>query len=411
MTILLLLLIYLVFISLGLPDSLLGSSFPAIAENLAISVDHAGYIGMTVSLFTILSSAFSDKLVEKLSTKVVISLSILLTALGLIGFSTVRENTFFLFYVYAIPLGLGAGAIDSSLNNYVALHYKAIHMNWLHCAWGVGASISPLIAGAFIQAGTSKGWDKGVLTVAIIQLSIALLSFIAFPLWKRAFPEMKREEEKKEEKTSKKSLFTNPIFYLSIFAFFCYSGLESSCGLWSSSFFCYHWNTDTQKAANLTSLFYFGITAGRFLCGPLSLKMKEKNIIRLGETLMVLGGVLMTLNFSIYLSIVGVALFGFGCAPIFPAFIRLTPYRFSTKLSQSVMGLQMALAYCGTDIISPVYGYVSKTLGNQFFTLPYLLLFLTVVMIILSETCNRLCEKRDQKLTDKERSYYVLDHQ
>ena len=192
MTILLLLLIYLVFISLGLPDSLLGSSFPAIAENLAISVDHAGYIGMTVSLFTILSSAFSDKLVEKLSTKVVISLSILLTALGLIGFSTVRENTFFLFYVYAIPLGLGAGAIDSSLNNYVALHYKAIHMNWLHCAWGVGASISPLIAGAFIQAGTSKGWDKGVLTVAIIQLSIALLSFIAFPLWKRAFPEMKR---------------------------------------------------------------------------------------------------------------------------------------------------------------------------------------------------------------------------
>ena len=126
---------------------------------------------------------------------------------------------------------------------------------------------------------------------------------------------------------------------------------------------------------------------------------------------MVLGGVLMTLNFSIYLSIVGVALFGFGCAPIFPAFIRLTPYRFSTKLSQSVMGLQMALAYCGTDIISPVYGYVSKTLGNQFFTLPYLLLFLTVVMIILSETCNRRCEKRDQKSTDKERSYYVLDHQ
>ncbi len=389
---------------------MLGSSFPAIAENLSISSDQAGYIGLVVSGCTIISSFFSEKLIKKLTTKWVVTLSILLTAFGLFSFSLVKEGYTWVFYLCAIPLGLGAGAIDSALNNYVALHYKAIHMNWLHCSWGVGASVSPLIISPFIDtSNSSSGWEKGVRVVAIVQLSIALISFLALPLWAKANQsENIRKEEEKEAivDVEKKPLLKNPVFYLTIIGFFCYCGLETTTGLWSGNYFYYTWNVDSKEAASLTSLFYIGITTGRFICGPLSLKIKEKWMIRIGESVLITGLVLMLLPFSKYCAIVGIVLCGIGCAPIYPAIIRLTPYRFSKAVSLKAMGMQMAIAYLGNVAISPLFGLTCRMLDNSFYLLPYVILFFALLMTFVHEVTNYKLKKRDSLLTEEERLQY-----
>lgn len=389
---------------------MLGSSFPAIAENLSIASDQAGYIGLVVSGCTIISSFFSEKLIQKLTTKWVVSLSILLTAFGLFLFSLVKADYPWMFYLAAIPLGLGAGAIDSALNNYVALHYKAIHMNWLHCSWGLGASISPLIISPFINTSNqSSGWEKGVRVVAIVQLSIAFLSFLALPLWKKANhseEKLGKEEEKEYVSVEKTPLFRNPVFYLAIIGFFCYCGLETTTGLWSGNYFYYTWNVDSKEAASLTSLFYIGITTGRFICGPLSLRVKEKWMIRLGESILITGLILMLLPFSKYCAIVGIVLCGVGCAPIYPAIIRLTPYRFSKAVSLKAMGMQMAIAYLGNVSISPLFGLTARMLGNQFYLLPYVILFFALLMTTVHEILNVRLKKRDSTLTDEEKLQY-----
>ena len=411
MAIILLLLIYLIFISLGLPDSILGSSFPAIAENLSISVDQAGYISMVICVCTIISATFSDKLISKIGTKWTVSISIILTVIGLIIFSFTTNSTIWMFYLAALPLGLGAGCIDSALNNYVALHYKAIHMNWLHCCWGIGASTSPLIIGQFIDsANHSSGWNRGVQVVALIQLGICVLSFISIPLWEKVEKNFEKTLEKTEEKLVKtptpKSLFRNPVFYLAISGFFLYCSFELTCGFWSGNYFYYAWNVDTSKAATLTSLFYIGIAVGRFVCGIISLKVKEKGMIRLGSALLLVGTICMMMPFSIYFGIVGMLLCGLGCSPIYPAIIKMTPYRFSKSLSQKVMGLQMALAYCGNLIVSPLYGFICKQFNNAFFTLPYLVFTLASLMIVVHEVSNAILKKRDLSLTEEEKKEY-----
>lgn len=388
---------------------MLGSSFPAIAENLSISPDQAGYIGLVVSGGTILSSFFSEKLISKLSTKVVVSCSILLTALGLFIFSMVKVPYTWCFYLAAIPLGLGAGAIDSALNNYVALHYKALHMNWLHCSWGVGASLSPLIISAFIDTSNqSSGWNKGVSTICMIQLSIALLSFVSIPLWKKVEQgNLKKEEEQREYRNvEKRSLFKNPVFYLAITGFFCYCALETTTGLWSGNYFYYTYHVDSKQAASLTSLFYIGITAGRFLSGPLSLKVKEKWMIRGGEAILVLGLLLMVLPLGLYPAMAGIALCGMGCAPIYPAIIRLTPYRFSKAVSLKAMGLQMAIAYCGNITLSPLFGLVARQLGDSFYLLPYVILFFALLMVTVHEISNTMLLKRDRNLSEEDKVEY-----
>lgn len=409
MSIILLIIIYIIFVSLGLPDSVIGSTFPAIAENLEISPDMAGYIGFVISLCTIISSLFSEKLISKFSTKVVVAFSILLTSSGLFCFHLVTANYVWAFFLIAVLLGLGAGGIDSALNNYVALHYKAIHMNWLHCSWGLGASLSPILIASFIDSSNhSIGWNKGILLIAIIQLCIAIISFISFPLWKKVDEiSLQKEETKKETKpVSKKSLFKNPIFYLGMFGFFCYCGLETTTGNWGGFFFQYGKGFNTQDAARLDSLFYIGITTGRFICGPISLKIKEKNMIRIGEITLILGSIIALLPFSNVLSIIGFLMIGIGCAPIYPAIIRSTPYRFSKSLSQHVMGLEMAIAYCGNLLISPLYGLIVKTF-DLYFVLPYLVLFLVLVMAFSHEIINMKLSIRDKKLSKEEMQEFI----
>lgn len=413
MSILLLLLIYLIFISLGLPDSILGSSFPAIAENLKISVDHAGYIGMVITSCTIVSSFFSDKLVEKFQTRWLILISILLTALGLGLYSFVQMDSIWLFYLAALPLGLGAGCIDACLNNYVALHYKAIHMNWLHCFWGVGASISPFIVGGFINPNqNSTGWEKGVLTVCIIQIAIAVLTFLCLPLWNKVKTNSQEFEREEEVKTSfeRKSLFSNSVFYLAVFGFFCYCGMETMTGFWSGNYFYHTYQVDSATAANLTSMFYLGITIGRFISGFISLKVKEMNLIRIGEGLIVIGTILMGLNLNLYLAIAGMILTGIGFAPIYPAIIRLTPYRFSKAMSQKAMGMEMAFAYCGNLIVSPLFGVICRFDEARFISLPYVALGFVVVMIVLHEAVSAKLKKRDSRLTEAEKQQYQVQN-
>ncbi|MFA6829373.1 MAG: MFS transporter [Bacilli bacterium] len=411
MAVSLLLIIYLIFISLGLPDSMLGSIFPAIADNLSISKDISGYIGITVSCFTIISSLFSEKLIKKFKTGKVVSFSILLTALGLLLFSFVREQ-YWCFFLCAIPLGLGAGAIDSALNNYVALNYKPIHMNWLHCSWGVGASIGPMIMSAFIDsANQSSGWYNGILAIFFVQLAICLISFITLPLWNKVANKEKLDIDNKsieeEPQAETKSLFKNPIFYLSIVGIFCYCALETTTGVWSGFFFNQGKGFSTADAARLSAMFYIGITIGRFISGPLSLKIKEINMIRMGESLLIVGLILALLPGSVYFSVVGFAFIGLGCAPIYPAIISLTPYRFSKAMSQKVMGLQMACAYCGNVLISPFYGLVAKNLDNYLF-LPWVVLVLALGMVVCHEIINIKLTLRDKNLTDEEKKQYLI---
>lgn len=339
----LLIIIYLTFVSLGLPDSLLGSSFPAIATNLNLPLNTSGYVGMVVSACTILSSLSSGFLPKRIQAKWIISSSVLATALALIAFSFVRAGYGWAFYASAVPLGLGAGAIDSALNSYVALHYKAIHMNWLHASWGVGASIGPLIIGGFIDStNNSAGWDKGLLTIAFLQLAISALLFLTLPLWNKAFPEEKKEE-KAEEGTrleKKENLFSNPVFYLALGGFFCYCALESATGLWIGNFFHLGMGSSTAEAATLTVTFYIGITVGRFIAGPLSLKWNEKAMIRLGQALICLGIAFALMPFHKFLPIVGFVLTGLGCAPIYPAVIRSTPIASPRRRRKRPWGLR-----------------------------------------------------------------------
>lgn len=418
MATILLLIIYLIFISLGLPDSVLGSSFPAIAENLKIDASVASYLSPLVSIGTIISSFLSPYLIKKFKAQWVVSFSIFLTAIGLLLFSFAKENTWWLLFVSTVPLGLGAGAIDSALNNYVAIHYKALHMNWLHCSWGVGTVISPLIIGAFIDSNNnSTGWNKGIIIISIIQFIIMLISFISIPLWYKISNNNTNKKEEKEEviddnKYTYKYFFTNPIFYLTVIGFFSYCALETTTGLWTGAYLNIGKGFSTQEAATFTSLFYIGITSGRFLSGPLSLKFKENNMIRIGEVILVISSIILIISSSTKgdytksLALAGICLIGLGCAPIYPAIIRLTPYRFSITGSQKAMGLEVAIAYTGNLLVPFLVGQIAKLLNNNYLILPYVLIFFIVLMITCHESINIKLNKRDKNLTVDERKEY-----
>lgn len=410
----LLIIIYMIFISLGLPDSMLGSSFPAIADNIKAPIQFTSYISPITSICTILSSLCTPFLIKRFKEQYVISFSIMLTAIGLLIFSFARENTLYLLFISAVPLGLGAGAIDASINNYVALHYKAIHMNWLHCCWGVGASISPMIIGAFIDpSNNSKGWNIGILTVSIIQFVIMFISFISVPLWNRMKVKEDKKEEKKEDYKYVK-LFKNPVFYLTVLAFFCYCGLETTMGLWTGSYLNYGKGFDTAQAASLSSFFFIGITVGRFISGPLSLKIKENNMIRIGEIIISISMVFMIIS-SVYqeeytksLALASIVICGLGCAPIYPAIIRLTPYRFSKAGSQKAMSLEVAIAYIG-NLISPfIFGEIAKAINN-YLILPYIIITFLSVMILCHEIINIRLKKRDSILNDEDKKKYLAE--
>lgn len=376
MSTVLLIVIYIIFISLGLPDSFIGSSWPAISQSMSLPEDFQGILTLIISFFTIISSFLTAKLIDAFKPKGVVIISISLTIIGLIGFS--YSNSFYLLCLSAIPLGFGAGAIDATLNNYVALNYKAIHLNWLHASWGAGASISPFIVGFFLT--DLNGWREGALVLSIIQSCIFLIAIFSIPIWNKCELSLNNREEIKEEKTNigffKTFRIKGVIF--AIIGFFCYIGIEQITGLWFSSLCVFDLGIGEESASKWAGLFYLGMFVGRAISGLLSLKIKDKNMIRIGEGILILGIVLLSFNFIHILLPLSAMIIGLGCAPIYPGIIHSTPTRFSKKYSQNVMSVQVGCAYIANITLAPFFGIFGRRVSFL-----YMPLFLMILLILL----------------------------
>ena len=397
MVTLLLALIYLAFISLGLPDSLLGSAWPQMHLDLGAQLSMEGIISMLISCGTVISSLFSEKIIYKFGTGMISAVSTLLTAVALFGFSV--SGNFYMLCFLAIPYGLGAGAIDAALNNYVALHFASRHMSWLHCFWGIGAAVGPYVMGVSMSLG--KGWRGGYLAISVIQLVLTIVLFAALPLWK--INQEKNEEsitEKKEPKKLKEIFKIKGVAFVLI-AFFCYCAVEQTTGLWASSYFVINRGLSNHTAASFVGLFYIGITGGRFLSGFIADKFGDKKMIRLGICGILIGVVFLLIPanqlFSSYkmlkeiFPLIGLGFVGFGCAPIYPSVIHATPDNFGKENSQAIIGIQMAFAYMGVIIMPALFGIISQYITIALF--PIYIMLITLVMFIMSEKMNKLKSK------------------
>ena len=390
---LLLAVIYVAFISLGLPDALLGSGWPSMYQQLNVPISYAGIINMIIAGGTIVSSFFSDKMTRKLKTGMVTLLSVAMTAVALIGLSF--STSFLQLCLWAIPYGLGAGAVDAALNNFVALNYKAKHMNWLHCFWGVGAAAGPYIMGAALTRGSQ--WTAGYRMVSIIQFALVGILVLSLPLWQKTNTVAVTEMEETRSLTLAQTIGlpgAKPIFL----AFFCYCAVESTTGLWVSSYLVVHRGMNPQTAASWTSLFFLGITVGRLLSGFAANRMSNKSMIRLGQSLIMFGALLLFIPFIQIISLVGILSIGLGCAPIFPSLLHDTPENFGSDKSQAIMGIQMASAYVGTTLVPPLFGVIADRITISVF--PVVILTFAMVMLIMTEQVNKMRQCRKVRLTN-----------
>ena len=389
MTQLLLAIIYLAFISLGLPDSLLGSAWPTMYIQFDVPISYAGIISMIISAGTIISSLQSDRLTKKLGTGKVTAISVASTAVALFGFSF--SHSFWALCLWAIPYGLGAGSVDASLNNYVALHYESRHMSWLHCMWGVGATVGPYIMGIALSMG--QGWNMGYRYIGIIQVILTSVLIFSLPLWKGRTEETEVEELQTDPaENGKKVLSVREILKISgarevMLCFFCYCALEQTAGLWASSYLTLHKGVSSEMAAIFASLFYIGITVGRAISGFITMKLNDIQMIRLGQGIIVAGIVAMILPGSNILAMAGLVLIGLGCAPIYPCVIHSTPAHFGADKSQAIIGVQMAFAYIGTMLMPPLFGIIAR--GISVALLPFYLFAILIVMIIMHELLTK----------------------
>lgn len=380
---LLLMMIYLAFISLGLPDSLIGSGWPVMHTDLAVPLSYAGIVTMIISVGTIISSLLSDRLTRKMGTGLLTAISVLSTAIALFGFSI--ADSFLLLCLWAIPYGFGAGAVDAALNNYVALHYSSRHMNWLHCMWGIGASISPYIMGYALS--NQIGWQSGYQYVGIIQISLTLFLFITLPLWQKRQKSQATTVVKAEPLSFRQLKNIRGLSYV-LLSFLAYCALEQTAGLWSATYLTEAKQLDTDSAARFTSFFFLGITIGRFLSGIVAGRFSDRQLIRGGITLSGLGVGLMMIPVSSALpALIGLVVIGLGCAPIYPAIIHSTPDNFGEAHSQAIIGVQMAFAYLGTTFMPPLFGLIANHISVQIF--PFFLLIFVVVMLVSTEKLNQ----------------------
>lgn len=379
----LLVIIYIAFISLGLPDSILGSAWPSMYTELGVSVSYAGIISMIIAGGTIISSLFSDKLIRKLGTGKVTALSVAMTAIALMGFSF--SHSFWQLCLWGVPYGLGAGSVDAALNNFVALHYKSRHMSWLHCFWGVGATAGPYIMGLCLTRGLK--WNSGYSAIGIIQIVLVIGLVLSLPLWKSKKTSVE-ESTSAHSSISLKDTLKLPGAKPILAAFFCYCSLEATAGLWASSYMVLYKGISPEKAAKWAALFYLGITIGRFICGFITEKAGDKYMVRSGQCIALLGAVSLLLPFGQIVTLAGLILIGIGCAPIFPSLLHETPENFGAQNSQSIMGMQMASAYVGTTVMPPVFGFISGYIGVGIY--PMYLMFFVVGMFIMVERMNKI---------------------
>lgn len=383
---LLLAVIYLSFISLGLPDSLLGSAWPVMHAELGVPVSWAGIVTMIISCGTIVSSLLSDRLTRRFGAGAVTAVSVSLTAAAMFGFSASRA--FPLLCLWAVPYGLGAGAVDAALNNYVALHFASRHMNWLHCFWGVGAAISPYIMSSCLTGG--RGWNTGYRTVGVIQAVLAAVLFLSLPLWKKRVP---AEPGEKSAPVGLRNALKIPGVPFVLVAFFAYCAVEQTAGLWASSYLVQSRGAEPSAAAGYASLYFLGITCGRFLIGFFADRLGDRLLIRAGILVTALGLILVALPVgSAGAALAGLLIAGLGSAPIYPAVIHETPANFGRENSQAVIGIQMASAYLGTTFMPPLFGVLAAAAGIWIY--PLYLLFFTALMFAASEQLSRVKASR-----------------
>lgn len=410
---LLIAIIYISFISLGLPDSLLGAAWPVMRMEFSAPLSYAGIISMIISGGTITSSLLSDRLTKRLGTGLVTAISVAMTAVALFCFSV--SDKLWMLFVFAVPYGLGAGGVDASLNNYVALHLKSRHMSWLHCMWGVGAAVSPYIMSYALTGG--RGWQEGYLIVAIVQIVLSVFIFISLPLWKRKTPstdsgdvgesengdsrqpngETPAPTENVEKTDTKAPLSFKQILKTSgaipcFICFFCYCALEQTTMLWSSSYIIYHNGLSAETAAGFASLFFIGITSGRAINGFLTFKFGDKTLIRMGQCIILIGTAFIFIPDVPIVTYIGFTLIGLGCAPVYPSIIHMTPSLFGADKSQAMIGVQMASAYLGSCFAPPLYGLIANHVSQA--VLPYYILALLAVMVAMHELTVRKTAKR-----------------
>ena len=406
--------IYIAFISLGLPDSLLGSAWPVMYADLGAPVAAQSVITTIITAGTIVSSLATAPLMRRLGTGKLTAISVGMTAVSILGFAA--STSLWQLCLLAVPYGLGAGSVDASLNNYVALHYGERHMSWLHCCWGVGTSVSPVIMGWALAGPLS--WHAGYLAVGIMQVCITALLVFSLPLWKKAGDGAEKCEGAPAGDSAEKKLaalgapadgekpaapaapaaapsyaevLRLPGAAAAILSFGCYSGFEYVCGLWSSSHLVMARGIAEAQAATMASFFYMGITAGRFLSGIVAPHVGSKNMIRLGQAIAAVGLVVFIVGQGQAVLSVALALIGLGCAPIYPSIISLTPERFGEKASQSMVSLQMACAYAGSTIMPPLVAWLVSAGGAGF--MPWLLAGVLVAMFLLAEAANAKLSK------------------
>lgn len=383
MTQLLLAIIYLAFISLGLPDGLLGAAWPTMYQEFAVPVSYAGAVSMIISFGTILSSLQSDRLTRKIGTGKVTAISVGMTAAALFGFSV--SHSFVAVCLWAIPYGLGAGSVDASLNNYVALHYESRHMSWLHCMWGIGATLGPYVMGYALTGG--KGWNAGYRYIGIMQIVLTAVLVCSLPLWVK-----RKEEGTGGTEADAKALSIREVLKIRgakevMFCFFCYSALESTAGLWSSSYLTLQKGIPAETAASYAGMFYLGITIGRALSGFITMKLNDVQMIRMGQCIIALGIIVVFLPGAAVVSLVGLVLIGLGCAPVYPCIIHSTPAHFGEDKSQAVIGIQMASAYVGSCLMPPVFGLIANNISVALF--PVYLVVILMIMIVMHELLVR----------------------
>ena len=385
---LLLAVIYLAFISLGLPDSLLGAAWPSMQAQLGVPVSSAGVISTIIALGTVVSSLQSDRLTRKLGAGLVTALSVLLTALALLGFSLSRS--FPALCLFAIPYGLGAGSVDAALNNYVALHYASRHMSWLHCMWGVGTTVGPYVMEYALTGG--QGWNAGYRYIAILQFAITLAVFLSLPLWKKRAAQTRAEDAAADvgRALSLKEIARIPGAKDVMAAFFCYCAVEATTMLWASSYLALARGVSAEAAAGYASLFFIGITVGRALNGFLTMRFSDAQMIRAGQALVALGAAVLLLPLGTGAALAGLVAIGLGCAPIYPCIIHSTPERFGADRSQALIGVQMASAYVGTLLMPPLFGLIADHISIGLF--PVFLLVALAVMALMHERLVRMAK-------------------
>ncbi len=387
---LLLVMIYLAFISLGLPDSLLGSAWPAMYQEFSVPVSYAGGISMIIAVGTIVSSLQSDRLTKSFGTGKVTAASVFMTATALFGFSV--SHSYASLCLWAVPYGLGAGSVDASLNNYVALHYASRHMSWLHCMWGVGASLGPYLMGYALSAGL--GWNRGYRYIAILQIVLTAVLIFSLPLWKKqdGGDTGQTEESGNITPLSLRQILNIPGAKEVMITFFCYCALEQTAGLWASSYLVLRRGLPAETAAGFASLFFIGITVGRVLSGFLTMKLNDTQMIRLGQGFLLFGIVLLLLPSGSITALPGLIFVGLGCAPVYPSIIHSTPEHFGPDKSQAMIGVQMASAYVGTCVMPPIFGFLANHISVSLFPV-YLLAILGLMVAMHEKMLSKLSGK------------------